>query len=115
MPPAAADPLPSTPVTATRRGDQQHFVRRDELRAAWSIFTPLLHSIDRGEITPEPYPYGSRGPADQDRFLADSGYLRSVRYIWRPSKSTGSMVGAPSEPDTGSKQQAGASSAKPNL
>jgi len=24
-------------------GDQLHFVRRDELRAAWAIFTPLLH------------------------------------------------------------------------
>lgn len=89
-------------------------MRRDELRAAWSIFTPLLHSIDRGEITPEPYPYGSRGPAYQDRFLADSGYLRSVNYIWRPSKSTGSM-GVTAEADTGSKQQAGASSAKANL
>jgi hypothetical protein len=31
-------------------GDQQHFVRRDELRAAWQIFTPLLHAIDRGEV-----------------------------------------------------------------
>lgn len=98
------------------RGDQQHFVRRDELRAAWSIFTPLLHSIDRGEITPEPYPYGSRGPADQDRFLADSGYLRSVRYIWRPSKSTGSMgPSGASDPALASKQETGAAPAKPNL
>eukprot|EP00879_Flechtneria_rotunda_P017147 GHRR01017958.1.p1 GENE.GHRR01017958.1~~GHRR01017958.1.p1 ORF type:complete len:482 (+),score=136.79 GHRR01017958.1:223-1668(+) len=67
------------------RGDQQHFVRRDELRAAWAIFTPLLHAIDRGEITPEPYTYGSRGPPSQDKFLAESGYQRSTRYEWKPA------------------------------
>ncbi len=40
-------------------GDQQHFVRRDELRAAWAIFTPLLHEIDAGRVPPPlPYPYG---------------------------------------------------------
>eukprot|EP00878_Enallax_costatus_P001274 GHUV01001418.1.p1 GENE.GHUV01001418.1~~GHUV01001418.1.p1 ORF type:complete len:249 (+),score=60.20 GHUV01001418.1:227-973(+) len=72
------------------RGDQQHFVRRDELRAAWSIFTPLLHAIDRGEVTPEPYTYGSRGPAKQDAFLAATGYKRSARYTWKESKSVDS-------------------------
>lgn len=40
------------------RGDQQHFVRRDELRAAWSIFTPLLHQIDAGELDPVEYAIG---------------------------------------------------------
>jgi hypothetical protein len=94
-------------------------VRRDELRAAWSIFTPLLHGIDRGDITPKPYPYGSRGPADQDRFLADSGYLRSVRYIWRPSKSTGQLALKPSDNSSeniaGAAAAAAGSPAKPNL
>ncbi|KIZ02380.1 glucose-6-phosphate 1-dehydrogenase [Monoraphidium neglectum] len=66
------------------RGDQQHFVRRDELRAAWAIFTPLLAAIDSGEIDPEPYVYGSRGPPSQDSFLASTGYVRSSRYTWRP-------------------------------
>lgn len=42
------------------RGDQQHFVRRDELRAAWAIFTPLLHAIDAGAVPLHPYPYGAR-------------------------------------------------------
>lgn len=40
------------------RGDQQHFVRRDELRAAWSIFTPLLHEIDAGKHEPQEYAIG---------------------------------------------------------
>eukprot|EP00882_Tetradesmus_deserticola_P002300 GHRQ01002455.1.p1 GENE.GHRQ01002455.1~~GHRQ01002455.1.p1 ORF type:complete len:526 (+),score=252.21 GHRQ01002455.1:167-1744(+) len=70
------------------RGDQQHFVRRDELRAAWSIFTPLLHAIDRGEAQLEPYEYGSRGPAGQDPFLAAAGYKRTAGYNWKPSKSS---------------------------
>jgi len=40
-------------------GDQQHFVRRDELRAAWAIFTPLLHAIDAKKVKPPlPYAYG---------------------------------------------------------
>ena len=42
-----------------RAGDQQHFVRRDELRAAWAIFTPLLHAIDAKQVKPpQPYAYG---------------------------------------------------------
>lgn len=43
-------------------GDQQHFVRSDELRASWKIFTPLLRYVEAGGIRPEPYPFGSRGP-----------------------------------------------------
>lgn len=73
------------------RGDQQHFVRRDELRAAWAIFTPLLHAIDRGDITPEPYTAGSRGPASQDAFMAAAGYVRSEGYKW--SKPGGILPG----------------------
>ncbi|XP_072064241.1 glucose-6-phosphate 1-dehydrogenase, cytoplasmic isoform-like [Arachis hypogaea] len=33
-------------------GDQQQFLRRDELEASWKIFTPILHRIDRGEFKP---------------------------------------------------------------
>ncbi|RYQ97324.1 hypothetical protein Ahy_B08g093361 [Arachis hypogaea] len=36
-------------------GDQQQFLRRDELEASWKIFTPILHIIDRGEFKPLPY------------------------------------------------------------
>ena len=34
----------------------------DELAEAWRIFTPVLHKLDSGAITPVPYPFGSRGP-----------------------------------------------------
>jgi glucose-6-phosphate 1-dehydrogenase len=71
------------------RGDQQHFVRRDELRAAWAIFTPLLHSIDAGEVRPLPYPYSSRGPQEADALLARAGYVRTRGYVWRPPELRG--------------------------
>ena len=68
------------------RGDQQHFVRRDELRAAWAIFTPLLHQIDEGKITPELYSYGSRGPDSLEEFLKNAGYIKVERYKWKNYK-----------------------------
>jgi hypothetical protein len=48
------------------RGDQGLFVRNDELLEAWRIFTPLLHQIEdpKSDVTPIPYPYGTRGPAE---------------------------------------------------
>lgn len=65
-------------------GNQQHFVRRDELRASWAIFTPMLHKLDKGE-GPElqKYPYGARGVEAGDQLVADSGYVRSSRYSWK--------------------------------
>ncbi|KAK9039591.1 hypothetical protein V6N11_014787 [Hibiscus sabdariffa] len=71
-------------ILDTIRGDQQHFVRRDELKAAWEIFTPLLHRIDDGEMKPIPYQPGSRGPAEADELLAKAGYVQTHGYIWIP-------------------------------
>ncbi|GMI76814.1 glucose-6-phosphate dehydrogenase 6 [Hibiscus trionum] len=71
-------------ILDTIRGDQQHFVRRDELKAAWEIFTPLLHRIDNGEMKPIPYQAGSRGPAEADELLAKAGYVQTHGYIWIP-------------------------------
>ncbi|KHG01601.1 Glucose-6-phosphate 1-dehydrogenase-2C cytoplasmic-like protein [Gossypium arboreum] len=71
-------------ILDTIRGDQQHFVRRDELKAAWEIFTPLLHRIDNGEMKPIPYQAGSRGPAEADELLEKAGYVQTHGYIWIP-------------------------------
>ncbi|CAI0457271.1 unnamed protein product [Linum tenue] len=68
----------------TIHGDQQHFVRRDELKAAWDIFTPLLHRIDIGELKPISYQQGSRGPAEADELLLRAGYIRTHGYRWIP-------------------------------
>nr|GMC97373.1 glucose-6-phosphate 1-dehydrogenase, cytoplasmic isoform [Ipomoea batatas] len=71
-------------ILDTIRGDQQHFVRRDELKVAWEIFTPLLHRIDDGELKPIPYKAGSRGPVEADDLLRKAGYVQTHGYIWIP-------------------------------
>ncbi|CAL5371700.1 unnamed protein product [Camellia sinensis] len=71
-------------ILDTIRGDQQHFVRRDELKAAWEIFTPLLHRIDNGEVKPIPYRPGSRGPEEADQLLERAGYVLTHGYSWVP-------------------------------
>eukprot|EP01018_Ginkgo_biloba_P022647 Gb_26174 [translate_table: standard] len=71
-------------ILDTIRGDQQHFVRRDELKVAWEIFTPLLNRIDNGEIKPCRYKPGSRGPKEADELLARVGYEQTHGYIWIP-------------------------------
>jgi len=43
-------------------GDKSLFIRADELVAAWDIFTPVLHEIEKERIRPRPYPFGSQGP-----------------------------------------------------
>ncbi|GFP94075.1 glucose-6-phosphate 1-dehydrogenase cytoplasmic isoform, partial [Phtheirospermum japonicum] len=71
-------------ILDTIKGDQQHFVRRDELKAAWEIFTPLLHRIDKGEMKSLQYKPGSRGPAEADELLESAGYVQTHGYIWIP-------------------------------
>lgn len=69
------------------QGDHSNFVRNDELDAAWKIFTPVLHQIDRGEIKPHPYPFGSRGPDSIATFIQQYGYVRHDSYEWQPTSS----------------------------
>ncbi|CDS06387.1 hypothetical protein LRAMOSA08915 [Lichtheimia ramosa] len=67
------------------RGDHSNFVRKDELEAAWKIFTPVLHEIDRqgANIDIKTYPYGSRGPEELASFVRRYGYDRSdANYDW---------------------------------
>ncbi|EPS70489.1 glucose-6-phosphate 1-dehydrogenase [Genlisea aurea] len=71
-------------ILDTIKGDQQHFVRRDELKAAWEIFTPMLHRIDGGELKTVPYKRGSRGPDEADALVEKAGYVQTRGYIWIP-------------------------------
>uniref|UniRef100_A0A8C9TR42 Glucose-6-phosphate 1-dehydrogenase n=1 Tax=Scleropages formosus TaxID=113540 RepID=A0A8C9TR42_SCLFO len=63
-------------------GSQMHFVRSDELREAWRIFTPLLHQIEREKIPPIPYTYGSRGPPEADELMKRVGFRYEGTYKW---------------------------------
>jgi glucose-6-phosphate 1-dehydrogenase len=46
--------------------NHSHFLSAEELDASWRIFTPALHELEQRKIKPEPYPFGSRGPAAAD-------------------------------------------------
>ncbi|ELR16838.1 glucose6-phosphate dehydrogenase, C-terminal domain containing protein [Acanthamoeba castellanii str. Neff] len=64
------------------KGDHNLFVRDDELEAAWKIFTPILHQLEKEKIQPDLYEFGSRGPASADKLIADSGYRLTTGYTW---------------------------------
>jgi len=52
------------------RGDKSLFIRSDELQAAWDVFTPVLDEIETRNLVPQPYPFGSAGPAAARRLLS---------------------------------------------
>lgn len=61
-------------------GNQMHFVRSDELREAWRIFTPLLYKIEQEKTAPINYTYGSRGPAEADDLMQRVGFRYGGTY-----------------------------------
>jgi len=65
------------------RGDHNLFVRNDELREAWKIFTPVLHKLEGEKIKPIIYQFGTRGPEEADAMLEKAGYTRPEGYSWR--------------------------------
>lgn len=71
----------------TLRGSQAAFVRSDELEGSWRIFDPLLKEIESTGVQPEPYVYGSRGPASGDEMYRRLGYLRNAAYKWSGHKN----------------------------
>jgi len=66
------------------RGSQLNFVRSDELREAWRIFTPLLHEIDNAKVKPIQYQIKSRGPKEADDLIQKHGYVFTGTYKWTP-------------------------------
>nr|XP_023029831.1 glucose-6-phosphate 1-dehydrogenase-like [Leptinotarsa decemlineata] len=65
-------------------GSQMNFVRTDELKEAWRIFTPLLNRIENDKIVPIPYIYGSRGPNEADELLIKHNFTYTGTYKWKP-------------------------------
>jgi glucose-6-phosphate 1-dehydrogenase len=43
------------------QGDRSLFITREELAAAWDIFTPFLHDLEARRAAPVVYPFGTRG------------------------------------------------------
>ncbi|ODQ68515.1 glucose-6-phosphate dehydrogenase [Nadsonia fulvescens var. elongata DSM 6958] len=71
------------------KGVHSNFVRDDELKVSWKIFTPLLHEIENNkDIVPEIYPYGSRAPESLPKFLSERNYRRgdTELYSWPVTK-----------------------------
>jgi glucose-6-phosphate 1-dehydrogenase len=65
------------------QGRHGAFVRDDELRRAWEIFTPILHQIETENIQPIVYKQGSRGPDEADTFMLEqAGYVRNDAYVF---------------------------------
>ena len=58
-------------------GRHASFVRADELERSWEIFTPLLHHIEKEQIRPHAYEFGSSGPKQRERFMLKSGIVPS--------------------------------------
>ena len=56
-----------------RSGDKRLFIRNDELDASWALFTPILQEMEERQVSPELYPYGSRGPLGAHYLAAKYG------------------------------------------
>jgi len=74
------------------RGDQNLFVRVDELSAAWRIFTPLLHALEKEHIAPIEYAFGSRGPPEADEQAARVGWIDT--HVKNPTSSPAAQARA---------------------
>ncbi|GKY94914.1 hypothetical protein MPSEU_000456300 [Mayamaea pseudoterrestris] len=59
------------------------FVRDDELRRAWEVFTPVLHKIEEENVRPIIYKQGSRGPVESDEYISRvADYKRNEDYVF---------------------------------
>ena len=58
-------------------GHQAHFVRGDELEAAWAIVDPINAAIESGAIPMHEYAFGTRGPEAADELRRSTGHVAS--------------------------------------
>jgi hypothetical protein len=65
------------------QGDQLNFVRSDELREAWRIFTPMLHEREAGKGEIYNYKYGSRGPVSLNAYCTQLTTLLATSSVRR--------------------------------
>jgi len=60
-------------------GRTSSFVRDDELRKSWEIFTPLLKEIE--DVRPYPYKMGSCGPCEVENFVPEADCKSGPNYL----------------------------------
>lgn len=83
------------------QGKQAAFVRDDELRQAWKIFTPVLHKIEKENVRPLTYKQGGRGPKEADDFIFNvAGYVRSDDYVYYEDEATHEKAAQPEPKET---------------
>eukprot|EP00920_Eleutheroschizon_duboscqi_P021145 GHVT01049751.1.p1 GENE.GHVT01049751.1~~GHVT01049751.1.p1 ORF type:complete len:459 (-),score=94.08 GHVT01049751.1:526-1902(-) len=74
-------------------GDKANFVRSDELRESWRIFSPVLAELDDKKIEPLKYPFLTEGPQEAYSFIRKYyNYNENRNYSWQPPSQTGSRV-----------------------
>lgn len=61
------------------KGNQNNFVRADELVRSWEVFTPLLHQIERENVRPLPYQVSPAKRRCSDCVEGKHGSQRIVR------------------------------------
>ncbi|XP_053993596.1 glucose-6-phosphate 1-dehydrogenase-like [Hylaeus volcanicus] len=69
------------------KGDQQNFVRTDELLESWRILTPCLHYLEQKKIRPIPYPARSRGPQEAYNLIVKKGYKPAKHFSYSHNSS----------------------------
>ncbi|XP_058798902.1 glucose-6-phosphate 1-dehydrogenase-like, partial [Phymastichus coffea] len=58
------------------QGAQSKFVRFEEIKEAWRIFTPVLREIEGKKIRPLAYKFGSTGPIEAEEMEKRNNFLR---------------------------------------
>lgn len=64
------------------KGTQLKFVRTDELKEAWRIYTPLLHRIEAEKKRPISYVYGSHGPVEVGAMCEANNFKFYGQFDW---------------------------------
>ena len=63
-------------ISAVISGDATDFVSAEELLYSWEIFTPLLEYLEKNNVVPYNYKFGSRGPKESDDLFRKYGLIK---------------------------------------
>ncbi len=69
------------------QADHSVFVRSDEVKMAWQIFTPVLRELEEKGVVPIEYEFGSSGPKESNELLEKYGFVEQSKKISMPCGS----------------------------